>query len=109
MFINDLEQCQWIWQKFEIFGIMQFINEEKWILLVRFVWFIRFEEFLQWKWFFEKCFGLEGCEVLIFVFKIIIDKFSENGVDYVIMGMLYRGWLNVFVNVIRKELEQIFC
>ncbi|NXE29579.1 ODO1 protein, partial [Ardeotis kori] len=109
MFINDLEQCQWIRQKFETPGIMQFNNEEKRTLLARLVRSTRFEEFLQRKWSSEKRFGLEGCEVLIPALKTIIDKSSEKGVDYVIMGMPHRGRLNVLANVIRKELEQIFC
>ncbi|XP_004708123.1 2-oxoglutarate dehydrogenase, mitochondrial isoform X3 [Echinops telfairi] len=109
MFINDLEQCQWIRQKFETPGIMQFSNEEKRTLLARLVRSTRFEEFLQRKWSSEKRFGLEGCEVLIPALKTIIDKSSEKGVDYVIMGMPHRGRLNVLANVIRKELEQIFC
>ncbi|XP_037693179.1 2-oxoglutarate dehydrogenase, mitochondrial isoform X1 [Choloepus didactylus] len=109
MFINDLEQCQWIRQKFETPGVMQFTNEEKRTLLARLVRSTRFEEFLQRKWSSEKRFGLEGCEVLIPALKTIIDKSSENGVDYVIMGMPHRGRLNVLANVIRKELEQIFC
>uniref|UniRef100_A0A8C5U5W4 2-oxoglutarate dehydrogenase complex component E1 n=1 Tax=Malurus cyaneus samueli TaxID=2593467 RepID=A0A8C5U5W4_9PASS len=105
MFINDLEQCQWIRQKFETPGIMQFTNEEKRTLLA----LLLFEEFLHRKWSSEKRFGLEGCEVLIPALKTIIDKSSEKGVDYVIMGMPHRGRLNVLANVIRKELEQIFC
>ncbi|ETE71731.1 2-oxoglutarate dehydrogenase, mitochondrial [Ophiophagus hannah] len=109
MFINDLEQCQWIRQKFETPGIMQFSNEEKRTLLARLVRSTRFEEFLHRKWSSEKRFGLEGCEVLIPALKTIIDKSSEKGVDYVIMGMPHRGRLNVLANVIRKELEQIFC
>lgn len=91
MFINDLEQCQWIRQKFETPGVMQFTNEEKRTLLARLVRSTRFEEFLQRKWSSEKRFGLEGCEVLIPALKTIIDKSSENGVDYVIMGMPHRG------------------
>ncbi|XP_048474701.1 2-oxoglutarate dehydrogenase complex component E1 isoform X1 [Rhincodon typus] len=109
MFINDLEQCQWIRQKFETPSAMQFTNEEKRTLLARLVRSTRFEEFLQRKWSSEKRFGLEGCEVLIPALKTIIDKSSENGVDNVIMGMPHRGRLNVLANVIRKELEQIFC
>ncbi|XP_064421605.1 2-oxoglutarate dehydrogenase complex component E1 isoform X2 [Latimeria chalumnae] len=109
MFINDLDQCQWIREKFETPGIMQFSTEEKRTLLARLVRSTRFEEFLHRKWSSEKRFGLEGCEVLIPALKTIIDKSSENGVDYVIMGMPHRGRLNVLANVIRKELEQIFC
>lgn len=37
MFINDLEQCQWIRKKFETPGVMQFTNEEKRTLLARLV------------------------------------------------------------------------
>uniref|UniRef100_A0A671S7N6 2-oxoglutarate dehydrogenase complex component E1 n=1 Tax=Sinocyclocheilus anshuiensis TaxID=1608454 RepID=A0A671S7N6_9TELE len=65
MFINDLDQCQWIRQKFERPGVMQFSLEEKRTLLARMVRSTRFEEFLQRKWSSEKRFGLEGCESLI--------------------------------------------
>uniref|UniRef100_A0A673KIK3 2-oxoglutarate dehydrogenase complex component E1 n=1 Tax=Sinocyclocheilus rhinocerous TaxID=307959 RepID=A0A673KIK3_9TELE len=109
MFINDLQQCQWIRQKFEKPGVMQFTLDEKRTLLARMVRSTRFEEFLQRKWSSEKRFGLEGCESLIPALKTIIDKSSENGVESVIMGMPHRGRLNVLANVIRKELEQIFC
>ncbi|KAG9354879.1 hypothetical protein JZ751_001592, partial [Albula glossodonta] len=102
-------QCQWIRQKFEKPGVMQFSLEEKRTLLARMVRSTRFEEFLQRKWSSEKRFGLEGCESLIPALKTIIDKSSENGVENVIMGMPHRGRLNVLANVIRKELEQIFC
>uniref|UniRef100_A0A4W6F263 2-oxoglutarate dehydrogenase complex component E1 n=1 Tax=Lates calcarifer TaxID=8187 RepID=A0A4W6F263_LATCA len=109
MFINDVEQCQWIRQKFETPGIMQFSLEEKRTLLARMIRSTRFEEFLQRKWSSEKRFGLEGCESLIPALKTIIDKSSQSGVESVIMGMPHRGRLNVLANVIRKELEQIFC
>uniref|UniRef100_A0A673G067 oxoglutarate dehydrogenase (succinyl-transferring) n=1 Tax=Sinocyclocheilus rhinocerous TaxID=307959 RepID=A0A673G067_9TELE len=88
MFINNMEQCQWIRQKFETPGIITFSDREKRTLLSR------FEDFLARKWSSEKRFGLEGCEVLI---------------PSVIMGMPHRGRLNVLANVVRKDLDQIFC
>ncbi|KAG7462444.1 hypothetical protein MATL_G00184860 [Megalops atlanticus] len=109
MFINNVEQCQWIRQKFETPGIMQFTNEEKRTLLARLVRSTRFEDFLARKWSSEKRFGLEGCEVLIPALKTIIDKSSEAGIDSIIMGMPHRGRLNVLANVVRKDLDQIFC
>uniref|UniRef100_A0A8C2L6Q5 oxoglutarate dehydrogenase (succinyl-transferring) n=1 Tax=Cyprinus carpio TaxID=7962 RepID=A0A8C2L6Q5_CYPCA len=69
----------------------------------------RFEDFLARKWSSEKRFGLEGCEVLIPALKMIIDKSSEAGIESVIMGMPHRGRLNVLANVVRKDLDQIFC
>lgn len=50
----------------------------------------RFEDFLARKWSSEKRFGLEGCEVMIPALKTIIDKSSEMGIEYVIMGMPHR-------------------
>ncbi|XP_051897428.1 2-oxoglutarate dehydrogenase-like, mitochondrial isoform X1 [Pristis pectinata] len=109
MFINDVEQCQWIRQRFETPNILQFTNKEKRRLLARLIRSTRFEEFLARKWSSEKRFGVEGCEVLIPALKTIIDVSSSMGVDNVIMGMPHRGRLNVLANVIRKDLEQIFC
>uniref|UniRef100_A0AAZ3Q4S9 2-oxoglutarate dehydrogenase complex component E1 n=1 Tax=Oncorhynchus tshawytscha TaxID=74940 RepID=A0AAZ3Q4S9_ONCTS len=99
MFINDLEQCQWIRQKFERPGVIMSVCLSVCL----------FEEFLQRKWSSEKRFGLEGCESLIPALKTIIDKSSMNGVESIIMGMPHRGRLNVLANVIHKELDQIFC
>ncbi|XP_026046138.1 2-oxoglutarate dehydrogenase-like, mitochondrial isoform X2 [Astatotilapia calliptera] len=109
MFINNVNQCQWIRQKFETPGIMQFTSAEKRTLLARLIRSTRFEDFLARKWSSEKRFGLEGCEVLIPALKTIIDKSSAAGIDSVIMGMPHRGRLNVLANVIRKDLDQIFC
>ncbi|MCI4376386.1 hypothetical protein PGIGA_G00187880 [Pangasianodon gigas] len=109
MFINNVEQCQWIRQKFETPGIMKFTDREKRTLLARLVRSTRFEDFLARKWSSEKRFGLEGCEVLIPALKMIIDKSSAAGIDSVIMGMPHRGRLNVLANVVRKDLDQIFC
>ncbi|XP_061545844.1 2-oxoglutarate dehydrogenase-like, mitochondrial isoform X3 [Phycodurus eques] len=109
MFINNVEQCQWIRHKFETPAIMRFTSAEKRTLLARLIRSTRFEDFLARKWSSEKRFGLEGCEVLIPALKTIIDSSSATGIDSVIMGMPHRGRLNVLANVIRKDLNQIFC
>ncbi|XP_041362850.1 2-oxoglutarate dehydrogenase, mitochondrial-like isoform X1 [Gigantopelta aegis] len=109
MFINNIEQTDWIRKKFEPPGIMQFSNEEKRLILARLVRSTRFEEFLARKWSSEKRFGLEGCEVLIPAMKTIIDSCSAYGVDSFIIGMPHRGRLNVLANVCRKPLEKIIC
>lgn len=45
MFINDLEQCQWIREKFEKPGTMQFTPEEKRNLLARMIRSTRWAKF----------------------------------------------------------------
>jgi 2-oxoglutarate dehydrogenase E1 component len=108
MFINNLEQCQWIREKFETPNIMDLSRDQKRLLLARLTRSTKFEEFLAKKWVSEKRFGLEGCEVLIPAMKTIIDRSSELGVESFVMGMPHRGRLNVLANVCRKPLEQIF-
>ncbi|XP_069692670.1 2-oxoglutarate dehydrogenase complex component E1 isoform X5 [Periplaneta americana] len=108
MFINSLEQCNWIRQKLESPGIMEMDNDEKRLILARLTRATGFESFLAKKWSSEKRFGLEGCEILIPAMKQVIDKSTELGVESIVMGMPHRGRLNVLANVCRKPLEQIF-
>ncbi|CAK9817401.1 2-oxoglutarate dehydrogenase complex component E1 [Anthophora plagiata] len=65
MFINSLEQCNWIRQKMETPGIMEVTNDERRLILARLTRATGFEAFLARKWSSEKRFGLEGCEILI--------------------------------------------
>nr|CAH7749841.1 unnamed protein product [Callosobruchus chinensis] len=108
MFINSLEQCNWIRQRLETPGIMDLTAEEKRLVLARLTRSHGFESFLAKKWSSEKRFGLEGCEMLIPAMKTVIDKSTELGVESVVMGMPHRGRLNVLANVCRKPLHQLF-
>ncbi|XP_063701924.1 2-oxoglutarate dehydrogenase complex component E1 isoform X3 [Culicoides brevitarsis] len=108
MFINSLEQCNWIRQKFESPNSMKFTNEEKRLLLARLTRAHGFEAFLAKKFSSEKRFGLEGCEILIPAMKEVIDVSTRLGVESIVMGMPHRGRLNVLANVCRKPLHQIF-
>ncbi|XP_025073596.1 2-oxoglutarate dehydrogenase, mitochondrial [Pogonomyrmex barbatus] len=108
MFINSLEQCNWIRQKMETPGVMEVTNDEKRLILARLTRATGFEAFLARKWSSEKRFGLEGCEILIPAMKQVIDKSTELGVESIVMGMPHRGRLNVLANVCRKPLSQIF-
>lgn len=109
MFINNLDQCNWLREKFETPGAMEMSHDQKKLLLARLTRSTKFEEFLAKKWVSEKRFGLEGCEVLIPAMKAIIDHSSELGVESFVMGMPHRGRLNILANVCRKPLEQIFA
>ncbi|KAL3282576.1 hypothetical protein HHI36_005752 [Cryptolaemus montrouzieri] len=108
MFINSLEQCNWIRQRLETPGCMEISADDKRLILARLTRATGFESFLARKWSSEKRFGLEGCEILIPAMKHIIDKSTELGVESVVMGMPHRGRLNVLANVCRKPLPQLF-
>lgn len=108
MFINSLEQCNWIRQKMEPPGITKVSPDQKRLILARLTRATGFENFLAKKWSSEKRFGLEGCEILIPAMKEVIDTSTKLGVESIIMGMPHRGRLNVLANVCRKPLHQLF-
>ncbi|XP_063532160.1 2-oxoglutarate dehydrogenase complex component E1 isoform X4 [Cydia strobilella] len=108
MFINSLEQCNWIRQRMEPPDVTKMSNDQKRLILARLTRSAGFENFLAKKWSSEKRFGLEGCEILIPAMKQVIDMSTKLGVESIIMGMPHRGRLNVLANVCRKPLHQLF-
>ncbi|XP_056632146.1 2-oxoglutarate dehydrogenase complex component E1 isoform X4 [Diorhabda carinulata] len=108
MFINSLEQCNWIRQRLETPGVTNMTPENKRLILARLTRATMFESFLARKYSSEKRFGLEGCEILIPAMKAVIDKSTDLGVESIVMGMPHRGRLNVLANVCRKPLHQLF-
>lgn len=98
MFINSLEQCNWIRKKFESPGVMNYTPEEKRLILARLTRATGFEAFLAKKFQSEKRFGLEGGEMMIPAMKQLIDVSTRLGVESIIMGMPHRGRLNTLVN-----------
>ncbi|KAG5892467.1 hypothetical protein JTB14_017432 [Gonioctena quinquepunctata] len=107
MFINNVERCNWIRERFEPPGAMALTPDERRLTLARLTRSTRFEYFLSKKYPSEKRFGLEGCDSLIPAMKAAIDKSSELGVTSVIIGMAHRGRLNVLSNVCRQPLHKI--
>jgi len=90
MFINNLEQCDWLKKRFEMPHVMEMSRDEKRTLMKRLIRSTNFEQFLAKKWSSEKRFGLEGCEVLIPAMKQVIDSVSAAGIDSIVIGMPHR-------------------
>ena len=61
-----------------------------------------FEDQIHKRFPTAKRFSLQGCEVLIPAFEIMIQKAKALGVSTVILGMTHRGRLNVLANIFRK-------
>jgi len=90
MYIDNLEQCDWIRKRFETPGVMRLKRHEKRTLMQRLLRSTHFEQFLAKKFPSEKRFGLEGCEVLIPALKGVIDTSAALGVDSFVIGMSHR-------------------
>jgi len=92
MYIDNLEQCDWIRKRFERpAGVaVRLKRHEKRTLMQRLLRSTHFEQFLAKKYPTEKRFGLEGCDVLIPALKQVIDTSTALGVDSFIIGMSHR-------------------
>jgi 2-oxoglutarate dehydrogenase E1 component len=69
---------------------------------------VTFEEFVRKKFVGAKSFSLEGCESLIPLLDLAIEKAAEQGIKEIVLGMAHRGRLNVLANILGKSARQIF-
>jgi 2-oxoglutarate dehydrogenase E1 component len=67
-----------------------------------------FETFLQTKYVGQKRFSLEGAESLIPALDTLVQRGTEQGIRYFMIGMAHRGRLNVLANILQKTYESIF-
>jgi 2-oxoglutarate dehydrogenase E1 component len=67
------------------------------------------ETFIHKNFLGAKRFSLQGGESLIPMLDLLLDKASEYGAEEVVMGMAHRGRLNVLVNIMEKNVSEIFA
>ncbi len=79
MFINDLDQCQWIRQKFERPGVMQFSLEDKRRLLARMVRSTRYAHTLthKHKGQMQKYTGVHALNSFFIILNVLVSL-NEN-------------------------------
>lgn len=108
MHIQDVEECNWIRNKFERGAFDVQTKAHKLQSYDRLAWSVLLGDFLQSKYNTQKRFGLEGCDSFIPGIKCTIDSLVDHGVEQVTIGMPHRGRLSVLANVLRKPLYKIF-
>ncbi|MDE3069002.1 MAG: 2-oxoglutarate dehydrogenase E1 component [Verrucomicrobiota bacterium] len=83
-------------------------RDEQLRILTRLTDAVVFEEFIRKKFIGAKSFSLEGCESLIPLLDLAIERAGEQGVTDIVFGMAHRGRLNVLANIIGKNPREIF-
>ncbi|WP_025321463.1 2-oxoglutarate dehydrogenase E1 component [Deferrisoma camini] len=68
-----------------------------------------FEEFLQKRYPGQTRFSLEGAESLLPLLAAAVLRLGARGVRHVVLGLAHRGRLNVQVNLLGRELRDVFC
>jgi 2-oxoglutarate dehydrogenase E1 component len=109
MHISDLGVRRWLQRRMESTrNRLQLSREEQWRILTRLTDAVTFEEFVRKKFIGAKTFSLEGCESLIPLLDLAIEKAGEQGIREIVFGMAHRGRLNVLANIIGKSPRIIF-
>jgi 2-oxoglutarate dehydrogenase E1 component len=107
--IDDLVARQWLQQRMESSqNHLQLSREEQLRIFTRLTDATIFEEFLRKKFLGAKTFSLEGCETLLPLLDLAIEKSGAQGVKDVVLGMAHRGRLNVLAHIAGKNPCEIF-
>lgn len=109
MHIDNIEIRRWLQSRMEgTSNRLQLTRDEQVRILTRLTDAVMFEEFVRKKFVGAKSFSLEGCESLIPLLDLAIDKAAEQGLREIVFGMAHRGRLNVLANIIGKHPREIF-
>jgi len=107
-YMRDPERIDWFKNKIEINNRPEFNKERKLKIFNKLTQASGFEAFLGKKFVGQKRFSVEGGEALIPALDTLVEKGSELGVEYFVMGMAHRGRLNTLTNIFQKRPRDIF-
>ena len=109
LYMRDPERIEWLRNKTELKNRPQFDKKRKIEILKKLYQTSGFEAFLGKKFVGQKRFSIEGGEALIPALDTLVNKGSEIGVEYFVMGMAHRGRLNTLTNIFQKRPRDIFA
>lgn len=108
MYIRTPRRLEWLKAKMEVVNKPTFSKEKKLGIFSNLNQATSFERFLGKKFVGQKRFSIEGGEALIPALNTLINKGSELGLSYFVMGMAHRGRLNTLVNIFQKRPRDVF-
>lgn len=108
VYMRDPERIEWFKNKIELKNRPKFDKDRKVNIFKMLNQASSFESFLGKKFVGQKRFSVEGGEALIPALDTLVQKGSELGVEYFVMGMAHRGRLNTLTNIFKKRPQDIF-
>lgn len=108
VYMRDPERIAWFKNKIEIKNRPTFDKNRKINIFKKLNQATNFEAFLGKKFVGQKRFSIEGGEALIPALDTLVNKGSDLGVEYFVMGMAHRGRLNTLTNIFEKRPRDIF-
>ena len=108
VYMRDPKRIDWFKNKIEVKNRPVFDKDRKINIYKKLNQASSFEAFLGKKFVGQKRFSIEGGEALIPALDTLVNKGSELGVEYFVMGMAHRGRLNTLTNIFEKRPKDIF-
>ena len=109
MHIDDLGIREWLQKRMEPSGNRVQLSQARQLrILTSLTDATIFEDFIQKKFVGAKSFSLEGCETVVPLLDLLIERAGDHGVRDIVIGMAHRGRLNVLANIMGKNARQIF-
>jgi len=109
MHIDDWRPREWLQQRMESTqNRLTLSRDEQLRILTRLTDAVIFEEFLRKKFLGAKTFSLEGCETLLPLLDLAMERAGAQGVRDIVIGMAHRGRLNVLAHIAGKNPCDIF-
>lgn len=109
IYMRDPQRIEWFKNKIELKNRPQFDKARKIEIFKKLNQATNFESFLGTKFVGQKRFSVEGGEALIPALDTLVNKGSDLGVEYFVMGMAHRGRLNSLANIFEKRPRDIFA
>ncbi|MGH7271056.1 MAG: thiamine pyrophosphate-dependent enzyme, partial [Polyangiaceae bacterium] len=108
--IEEPEPRHWLQQQMESTRNRAFLERPELIrILTKLTEAEIFEQFIHKNYVGAKRFSLEGSESMIPMIDLLIEAAGQHGIEELVIGMAHRGRLNVLVNVMGKNVREIFA
>ncbi|UAT42916.1 2-oxoglutarate dehydrogenase E1 component [Anaplasmataceae bacterium AB001_6] len=106
--IDDPEELSWLYENFKKYQNQEVTVDIKKRIFEGLMKTTLFENFLHKRFPGAKRFSIEGSESAIVAVNTIIELFSQEDCEEIIIGMAHRGRLSLLASVLEKPLEAIF-
>jgi 2-oxoglutarate dehydrogenase E1 component len=108
--IEEPEPRQWLQQQMESTRNHALLDRTELVrILTKLTEAEIFEQFIHKNYLMAKRFSLEGAESMIPMIDLLVEAAGQHGIEEIVIGMAHRGRLNVLVNVLGKNVREIFA
>ncbi len=109
-YIGEPEQRLWLQERMETTRNHASLDHAELVrILTKLTEAEMFEQFIHKNYVGARRFSAEGAESMIPMIDLLIEVAGQHGIEELVIGMAHRGRLNVLVNVMGKNVREIFA